>query len=1063
MNQINPPFPVFTDVDGNPLENGYVFVGQENLYSETAPIQIYWDADLTIPATQPLRTSGGYLMRNGSPAMVFCNSAYSILVRNKNKTDVYYLASSTVTQYDLAYQQAQIATAQANSAAASAASALAQAQAASAYVVTAGSYASSAQAASALAQAARDAAVIGAPNVFATTADGLSSGVINTTGLVAGSAGTNGTFDLAFSGGGGTNAAGRFVVSGGAVTQITITNPGTGYTSAPTVSFAASAGLTGASVTAVIGRRVNTGGYFSVPSSDSNESMILYRADAGPVATEIKRYPSAALLTWTNEYRYTAGSNALTEKVVEPGTNTANSVYQNLTVATNDVVDVWLTVKANGRNTVNLYNNGGATMNVRIDLERGKIYNDNAGWALTSYDITPLGNGWYIVHIVKTVPAGGSGNLQFRLYGPPTGATPYGTATYAGDGASGAFVDSLLVYNRTTTTYPFASSRLSAASWTKLGSTVAAATVTNNYTLGGAVANLQAVVGEYQLGLGSSYTSKRFTEQSGSVSPSLYNSYAFTNSVVYTISVVAKAAERTKLNFYCNGGILPNVTFDMATEVITGVNSTNKLKFTRLGGGWYLVALVATATQTATANLQIRMLDAAGNSTYTGDGVSGMYVDSVTVSTSSVDSCFKSTNPLDASWTKAGITVAQTAVASSTGATRLANLAKYFGDSTGDKFVEASGAAVNPSVYRSYTFSSGTAYTFGGYFKAGERYRVNLYCNGGALFSATFNLQSGVVESGANATITSVGGGWYKCEQTVTATASTAANLQMRVYPAGSGQPYAGDGNSGLYCNDAYLTAGGGNLLTNSNDFGGGSWTLQDVIVLTDVMPYGGPGLTTPYVDPGAARLSGKKVAVIGTSITAQAQYTVPLAAELGLVLTNLGTSGGSIAQNGHYGSLYIYNAISSIPTNSDIVLVEAGTNDFGVSTPSTLGALGDTTTATFYGALYAAVVAIRARAPSAKIVFFTQYSADSRVPAYAIGYVNPNGNKIQQFQQAVEDVAGYCGYASIDVGREAGLGYFTGTTFFGDGLHLNATGGAKFASYVAEKLRILARGNYFN
>lgn len=38
------------------------------------------------------------------------------------------------------------------------------------------------------------------------------------------------------------------------------------------------------------------GDYFSVPSDDLDESLILYRHDAGPLATEITRYPSAALV-----------------------------------------------------------------------------------------------------------------------------------------------------------------------------------------------------------------------------------------------------------------------------------------------------------------------------------------------------------------------------------------------------------------------------------------------------------------------------------------------------------------------------------------------------------------------------------------------------------------------------------------------------------------------------------------------------------------------------------------------------------------------------------------------
>jgi hypothetical protein len=153
--------------------------------------------------------------------------------------------------------------------------------------------AAAASASEAAAELANDAAQL-SRGIFASTAAGLSKGVVSTASLVGGSGGTNGTFALAFSGGAGSNAAGDFVVAGGAVTQINITNPGTGYTSAPTISFAASSGLTGASATAVIDYRNPVGTYFSVPGS-GNDSLILYSVGSGPAATEVVRYPTTAI------------------------------------------------------------------------------------------------------------------------------------------------------------------------------------------------------------------------------------------------------------------------------------------------------------------------------------------------------------------------------------------------------------------------------------------------------------------------------------------------------------------------------------------------------------------------------------------------------------------------------------------------------------------------------------------------------------------------------------------------------------------------------------------------
>lgn len=73
----------------------------------------------------------------------------------------------------------------------------------------------------------------------------------------AGSGGTNGTFALNISGGGGSGAAGTFTVAGGSLTDITITNGGSGYTSSPAFNFSASAGLTGVAASAQIGNMLN--------------------------------------------------------------------------------------------------------------------------------------------------------------------------------------------------------------------------------------------------------------------------------------------------------------------------------------------------------------------------------------------------------------------------------------------------------------------------------------------------------------------------------------------------------------------------------------------------------------------------------------------------------------------------------------------------------------------------------------------------------------------------------------------------------------------------------------
>ena len=86
---IQPPFPIFTGIDGQPLEDGFILIGAANLDPQGNPITVYWDEALLVPATQPIRTTGGYPSRSGTPARLYVNSDYSIRVLNKNGSVLY--------------------------------------------------------------------------------------------------------------------------------------------------------------------------------------------------------------------------------------------------------------------------------------------------------------------------------------------------------------------------------------------------------------------------------------------------------------------------------------------------------------------------------------------------------------------------------------------------------------------------------------------------------------------------------------------------------------------------------------------------------------------------------------------------------------------------------------------------------------------------------------------------------------------------------------------------------------------------------------------------------------
>ena len=92
---IQPTYPIFTDADGQPLEDGYIWIGTAGLPPIGNAINVYWDAAQTLAAAQPIRTQGGYPVNSGTPARLYVNSDYSIRVMNRNGSVVYSAPTAT--------------------------------------------------------------------------------------------------------------------------------------------------------------------------------------------------------------------------------------------------------------------------------------------------------------------------------------------------------------------------------------------------------------------------------------------------------------------------------------------------------------------------------------------------------------------------------------------------------------------------------------------------------------------------------------------------------------------------------------------------------------------------------------------------------------------------------------------------------------------------------------------------------------------------------------------------------------------------------------------------------
>ncbi|WP_287385195.1 SGNH/GDSL hydrolase family protein, partial [Mesorhizobium sp.] len=591
-----------------------------------------------------------------------------------------------------------------------------------------------------------------------------------------------------------------------------------------------------------------------------------------------------------------------------------------------------------------------------------------------------------------------------------------------------------------------------------------------------ATSSLMSAVELMMMIQGLSLPTTKMVESTGSgVSPSVYRSYSFVSGDTIEHVVIARAGERAMLQLiHTAAGAAYTANFNLEEGVVVSTSGANivSASISALGGGWFECKAVVLVASNVTNNVQARM-SAAGNLPYAGDGTSGLYIRSIILRKQGLTAnLFPSSDPANAAFTKQNVTVTPTTSPNAPSLITLPDTVeelyiRAIGRMSATKLVEPSGSA-SPSVYQAKSAVLGDAVVWKVIAKKAERYRLNLFSNSAAIFNCTFDLENGTA-SGTGASIVALGNGWYECTVTVTATASASTNWQHRIFAASGTHPYVGDGASGLYVQSSKLHLNGGaNLFGDSENLSTSAWTksagvttVANAALYLGLLANGADIGGDPYED-GSTELIALKWAALGDSITIAGFYTSVIASQTGMVLTNLGVSGASLGQSTTgYASFGIYNQIANIPADSEVVTIAAGINDFGAQ-EVVLGVLGQTTTATFYGALWAAVVATRTQAPNAKIIFFVPYSGDSTHATHRIMRTNGQGNTLDQFMRAVREVALLTSCAYLDVGGESGLGYFMPASYTSDGLHINAAGGLRYGTYCVEGLRRLSRAGYF-
>jgi hypothetical protein len=100
---------------------------------------------------------------------------------------------------------------------------------------------------------------------------------------------------------------------------------------------------------------------------------------------------------------------------------------------------------------------------------------------------------------------------------------------------------------------------------------------------------------------------------------------SYTSGVTYTISIYAKAAERTAFNLRASTqSTFPGeAILDLAAGTVMNVNGTGGI--VPVGNGWYRCSVTATASANGTTGTGLYIRNG-GTLSYTGDGTSGIYI-----------------------------------------------------------------------------------------------------------------------------------------------------------------------------------------------------------------------------------------------------------------------------------------------------------------------------------------------------------------------------------------------------------------------------------------------------
>ena len=202
----------------------------------------------------------------------------------------------------------------------------------------------------------------------------------------------------------------------------------------------------------------------------------------------------------------------------------------------------------------------------------------------------------------------------------------------------------------------------------------------------------------------------------------------------------------------------------------------------------------------------------------------------------------------------------------------------------------------------------------------------------------------------------------------------------------------------------------------------------------------------------------GKKICAYGDSVTEQNKWQGYVSSYFNCSFYNRGVGGTTVTKvNNSTNHMSGDTRINTIPTDSDVILIFAGHNDWSYASIAMgnlkTDALSESTS--FKSAFALMIKKIQNRCPNARLITMTPAGGRTE---------NASANQDKQFYirdlcmtdfaNAVKEVSSYYGIPCIDVNANCGINTLNHTTYIADLIHPNEAGGKLIANEVINGMK---------